>query len=183
MRMITTQDELPSIGVLSFFLYIRYSILSSCRDINQTSCESRGCCYQELNLEYNGPVCHRKIPSLHSMRVLKNEKGGSEEERPYNDSTADLEYSHPDNLQPWPFTNLTEATQRRYKYRIRSLAPHHLEIHIHQGDIEDEEVQRGFSYLNFPLELQHWPTTTNSFCICNPHSYSYGMPLMFALCV
>ena len=181
--MITTQDELPSIGVLSFFLYIRYSILSSCRDINQTSCESRGCCYQELNLEYNGPVCHRKIPSLHSMRVLKNEKGGSEEERPYNDSTADLEYSHPDNLQPWPFTNLTEATQHRYKYRIRSLAPHHLEIHIHQGDIEDEEVQRGFSYLNFPLELQHWPTTTNSFCICNPHSYSYGMPLMFALCV
>ena len=165
---------------MSFFLYIRYSILSSCRDINQTSCESRGCCYQELNLEYNGPVCHRKIPSLHSMRVLKNQKGG-EEERPYNDSTADLEYSHPDNLQPWPFTNLTEATQRRYKYRIRSLAPHHLEIHIHQGDIE--EVQRGFSYLNFPLELQHWPTTTNSFCICNPHSYSYGMPLMFALCV
>ena len=128
--MITTQDELPSIGVLSFFLYIRYSILSSCRDINQTSCESRGCCYQELNLEYNGPVCHRKIPSLHSMRVVKNE----------DDSTADLEYSHPDNLQPWPFTNLTEATQRRYKYRIRSLAPHHLEIHIHQGDIEEEEV-------------------------------------------
>ena len=173
--------------VLSFFLcsiYFfsslssRYSILSSCRDINQTSCESRGCCYQELNLEYNGPVCHRKIPSLHSMRVVKNE----------DDSTADLEYSHPDNLQPWPFTNLTEATQRRYKYRIRSLAPHHLEIHIHQEDIEEVQkvsylIRRGKLSPRNIVQLQHWPTTTNSFCICNPHSYSYEMPLMFALCV
>ena len=112
---------------LSFFVSIvffpRYSILFLCRDINQTSCESRGCCYQELNLEYNGPVCHRKIPSLHSMRVVES-----------NETSADLEYSHPHNLQSWPFTNLTQSRSQRYKYRIQRLAPHHIEIQIEQSD-------------------------------------------------
>ena len=39
------------------------------RDINQTSCEDRGCCYQPLNLQPEH-LCHRKIPSTHTMKTL-----------------------------------------------------------------------------------------------------------------
>ena len=40
-------------------------------NINQTSCEiDRGGCYQPLDLQIDGrPLCHRKIPTVHGLKV------------------------------------------------------------------------------------------------------------------
>ena len=118
------------LGVLSVLCLVSFPILFSFRDINQTSCEARGCCYQELNLEYNGgiaPVCHRRIPSIHSLRVISWDHSNSSE------VLADVQYSHPQNLNPWPFTNLTQELET-YTYRLKRMAENHYEISFFKGN-------------------------------------------------
>lgn len=92
------------------------------RDINQTLCESRGCCYQSLNLvEPGAPVCHRKIPTLHGMRVVD----------PQNLTTAALQFSHPDNLQQWPKVASEEESKKEdiyFEYRLRRLGSQHFAV-------------------------------------------------------
>ena len=97
------------------------------RLINETSCEARGCCYQSLNLQEPGaPVCHRKIPTLHGMRVLD----------PSNLTSTPLQFSHPENLRQWPTTtdeekNSTEdSTKDTFQYRLRRLGSQHFVVHF-----------------------------------------------------
>lgn len=59
------------------------------------------------------PVCHRKIPTVHGLKVSKEAS---------NVTTAELEYSHPENLEAWPAPNADNAS---LQFRLRRIADGH----------------------------------------------------------
>jgi hypothetical protein len=66
--------------------------------------------FQRLNLQNGGPVCHRKIPSVHTLNIT--------EAKPHNKTDGFLVPAYSEISRVWP-----ELAPENLQYKIRQLAP------------------------------------------------------------
>lgn len=104
--------------------------------INESMCAERGCCYQPLNLQYGAPLCHRKIPSVHTLKVTGQQS---------NQTDGWLTFAYPENTEVWPSQNNTSDGNLHYK--IRKVAQNHFAVHLY------EESQAGETNIGSNTDL------------------------------
>ena len=105
---------------------------------------------QSLNLLNSGPVCHRKIPSVHTLNVTA----------PYNQTDGKLVPAYPEFSNVWP-----EVAPSQLKYTIRQVRP---------GKCNRLSLQYVFSLLKFKLKFRLYSIKCAGF---KPTSHEVVRPL------
>lgn len=135
----------------------------------EDECLARGCCYQPLDLEFNAPLCHRKLPSVLTMNVSS--------EVPKADGS--LFKSFPELSVVWPPLNQTESSDQDLRYSFRRISEGHVAVRLYDNSINNEEDDLGddsdleqegvyFQLMDdvypkdFRLSLKMWEKTNNA---------------------
>ena len=112
------------------------------------------------------PVCHRKIPSLHSFKVLE----------PSNLTDTTLHFSHPENLEQWPGSTTSQELvtpasknveeekppQQKFHYRLRQL-----------GAGNDNGVGSHFAVHFFPEEVRQLLSSSSTMMLYIPPTFGH----------
>ncbi len=105
-------------------------------DVSGTECEARGCCYQPLDADVGGPLCHHTIPSMHTMNV-----SGGTLQHPAGD--AILEVAYEDAALP-----PAQGPFAQPKLQVRQFAPGHVRVMLYDEENPPAGVSDGVDTLD-----------------------------------
>ena len=111
-------DSVAPVGQVPGTCHIVEGVRTDCmpdtRNVNETTCLERGCCFQLLDLEIGAPLCHHKLPSIHSLNATVLEDGAARDQS--------LVVFEPEEV-VWPHGKFASPAMR-----VRQVEPGHVTV-------------------------------------------------------